>query len=180
MIFISPPTKQKINIKETIIGSKDINIGGDFTLIDSQNKSVSSADFHGKFLLIYFGFTFCPDICPTELNKIATIMEMLGSDADKLQPIFITIDPERDKAEKLKKYTEQFDHRIIGLTGSVEQIREVAKEFKVYFDKDGGGENYMINHSSLIYLMDKDGKFNSYFTQNMKLEDIVKEIKSNL
>jgi protein SCO1/2 len=136
-------------------------IGGPFTLTDQDGKTVRDIDFRGKYMLVYFGYTYCPDLCPTGLEGLAHMLDLLGKDASKVQTIFITIDPARDTPAKLKEYVASFHPSIIGLTGTSEQIDAVAKEYKVYYAR---GENvdendYIMDHSTLIYVMSPNGAF---------------------
>jgi protein SCO1 len=137
-------------------------IGGPFTLVATNNEAVSDQTYRGKWLLIYFGYTYCPDACPTALNSISVALEKLGSQASDLQPLFITVDPERDTRETMAKYLTSFDSRILGLTGTKEQIDSVIKEYRLYVSREKpehGGDDYLISHSSYIYLMDPQGRF---------------------
>jgi protein SCO1/2 len=137
-------------------------IGGPFTLADDTGKQITDRDFRGKYMLVYFGYTFCPDVCPTTLNELAEALDQLGGKADRLQPIFITVDPKRDTPAVMKQYVAAFTPRLIGLTGSDEQIAKVAQEYRVYFaeHRTGPGPNdYTMDHSSVLYLMGPDGKF---------------------
>lgn len=143
-------------------------VGGPFTLTDQYGNPRSSADFHGRFMLIYFGYTYCPDVCPTTLAVIADALGKLGKQADRLAPIFITIDPQRDTPDVLKAYLKSFDPRFIGLTGDSKAIAEVARAYRVYYRKrplEGGG--YALDHSSQIYLMGLDGKFIANFDETL-------------
>jgi len=137
-------------------------IGGPFTLVSTNGDNVTDQTYRGKWLLIFFGFTFCPDACPTALNNISVALEKLGADADKLQPLFVTVDPHRDTREVMAEYLKSFDSRIIGLTGPQDQIDRVVKEYRVYVasqTSDAGDDNYFVSHSAYIYLMDPQGKF---------------------
>ena len=137
-------------------------VGGSFALIDGDRKPVTDQDFRGKFMLVYFGYTFCPDACPTTLNDIADAMDKLGPTAARVQPIFITIDPKRDTPAVIKQYAANFSPILLGLTGTSEQIARVAKEYRVYYaeHRTGPGPNdYSMDHSSVIYLMGPDGHF---------------------
>lgn len=136
-------------------------VGGSFTLTDHNGKAISSEDFSGQYKLIYFGFTSCPAICPTELQKITAVMKELPvQTAEKIQPLFITVDPERDTAEVLKNYVSLFHPRLIGLTGSQEEIDTVLAAYHVYASKvqEEGMSDYTMDHSSFIYLTDPDNK----------------------
>ncbi len=157
-------------------------IGGPFQLVDSNNQPVTDADFRGKLMLVYFGFTFCPDICPTDLLVISNVIEKLGEDASKVAPIFISVDPERDTPEHLKTYMENFNPNITALTGAPEAIADVAKEYKVYYKRidDGTTKDYLVDHTAIKYLMDKDGNFITHFPPNVEVDAIVAKIKENL
>ena len=138
-------------------------IGGPFTLVSTNDGNVTDQTYRGKWLLIFFGYTFCPDACPTALNSISVALEKLGVDAGKLQPLFVTLDPQRDSREVLAEYLKSFDSRIVGLTGSQDQIDRVVKEYRVYVasqkSETQGDDNYLVSHSAYIYLMDPQGKF---------------------
>jgi len=138
-------------------------IGGPFTLVSTNDGNVTDQTYRGKWLLIFFGYTFCPDACPTALNSISVALEKLGVDAGKLQPLFVTVEPQRDTREVLAEYLKSFDSRIVGLTGSQDQIDRVVKEYRVYVasqkSETQGDDNYLVSHSAYIYLMDPQGKF---------------------
>jgi protein SCO1/2 len=154
-------------------------IGGPFNLVNQDGKKVSEADFKGRYLLIYFGYTYCPDVCPTSLSVMADALDMLGPKGDKITPVFITFDPERDDAKALKTYVSYFHPRLIGLTGTVEQIKIVAKAYKAYFSKVGDGYNdndYTIDHSSITYLMGPDDEFITHFGHGVEAEKMAKKL----
>lgn len=157
-------------------------IGGPFTLINPEGKTVKDEDFRGKYMLVYFGFTSCPDICPADLLNISSVLKALGSDADKLSAIFITVDPERDTEEQLKTYMENFDPRIIALTGSEEAIAEAAKSYRVFYQKVGEveGMGYMMDHTAITYLMDKEGHYLTHFTNGTASGEITAKIRPYL
>lgn len=158
------------------------SIGGDFELTDYNGDKFSSDKLKGNFSLIYFGFTYCPDICPSSLEKIAKVMEVLEKYHIKVTPVFITVDPERDSIKLLKEYLGHFNNKIMGLTGTPDEIRKVAEKFKVYYAKSEGGNsdsNYMIDHSSLLYLMDKDFKYKKHFYLDTTAEEIIESIRIN-
>jgi protein SCO1 len=138
------------------------SVGGPFTLENSSGKTVTERDFRGKYMLVYFGYTYCPDVCPTTLNAVAAALDKLGPRAKELDPIFITVDPQRDTPDVMKQYTAAFSPALIGLTGTPDEIANVAKEYRVYYAKHqtGPGPNdYSMDHSSIIYLMGPDGRF---------------------
>jgi protein SCO1/2 len=139
-------------------------IGGPFSLIDQDGVKRSSSDFRGRFLLIYFGYSYCPDVCPTTLSLMGDALDKLGTKADRIVPVFITVDPERDTPAKLKPYMAAFGPRFVGLTGDLASIKKVAGLYRVYIKKEpleGGG--YGMDHSSVIYLMGPDGQFVTYW-----------------
>ncbi|HET6308665.1 MAG TPA: SCO family protein [Rhodopila sp.] len=139
-----------------------ITIGGPFTLQDGTGHTVTDRDFRGKYMLVYFGYTFCPDVCPTTLTAVADAMDKLGPLAARIQPLFITVDPKRDTQAVVQQYAAAFGPSIKGLTGTPAQIAQAAKVYRVYFaeHRTGPGPNdYAMDHSSVLYLMDPDGKF---------------------
>jgi len=156
-------------------------IGGPFRLVDQNGKTVTDADLKGKWSLIYFGYTHCPDACPTTLNEIAIALDDLGPKRDAVRPVFITVDPERDTPEVLKSYVTSFDAPILALTGTPEQIAQAAKDYRVYYAKhpEPGGD-YSMDHSSVIYVMDPEGRFTATFTPESSPEDIAARLKKLL
>ncbi|MEX2648861.1 MAG: SCO family protein [Alphaproteobacteria bacterium] len=157
-------------------------VGGPFALTDSSGKRVTEKDFLGRYLLIYFGFTSCPDVCPTELSVMAAALDRLGADGKNVQPILITVDPERDTVETLADYVASFHPRLIGLTGTVEEIQAVAKAYRVYFAKtapDATGD-YSVDHSSVVYLMDPDGHYLTVFGRDVDAEAMAEGIRHHL
>jgi protein SCO1/2 len=145
-----------------VVTSGKALIGGPFELVSKDGKTVTDKDFRGRYMLVFFGFTRCPDICPAELQVISAALEELGPDADKVVPIFITLDPERDTAEVVTAYVQNFGPNFVGLTGSPEAINQAAKAYRVTYQKfqdESMGDNYSIDHSALAYLMGPDGEF---------------------
>jgi len=141
-------------------------IGGPFALVDQHGKKVTDRDFRGRYMLIFFGFTHCPDICPAELQVISASLDELGPKAADVVPIFVTLDPERDTPEVMADYVKNFGSRFVGLTGSPEDIAEAAKAYRVAFSKfqeDKTKNDYSIDHSALAYLMGKDGEYITHF-----------------
>jgi len=134
-----------------------------YLLMDNRGRAVTDQDFPGHFQLISFGYTFCPDICPTTLAEMSLIMDKLGKHSKQLQPLFITVDPERDTPEVLRSYTAYFNSRIIGLSGSPELVRRVADHFKVRYEKHwepgAAKDKYSVDHSAGMYLLGPDGRF---------------------
>jgi protein SCO1 len=168
---------QTQNTPESAVAGVDL--GGPFTLVDQDGKTVTDKSWPEKYLLLYFGFTHCPDICPLGLNKMAeALKELPATQSDKIQPILITVDPARDTPPALKEYVTLFDSRLVGLTGSHQQIEHVKKLFRVFAQKQGDGDDYMVNHSGFIYLMGPGGKtLNIYVheTTAKQLADSLKE-----
>ena len=137
-------------------------VGGPFVLEDGAGKTVSDRDYRGKYMLVYFGYTFCPDVCPTTLNAVADALDRMGGKADRLQTLFITVDPKRDTPPVVKDFAAAFSPRITGLTGTPDEIAKVAKEYRVYYaeHRTGPGPNdYSMDHSSVLYLMGPYGRF---------------------
>lgn len=142
-------------------------VGGPFTLTDHTGRRVTDKDFRGKYMLVYFGFTFCPDVCPSGLQVISAALDQLGPKADKITPVFISVDPERDTPEQLAQYVSSFHPRLVGLTGTPEEIQNVAKAYRVYYRKvkdEKSTAEYTVDHTSIIYLMGPDGEFIAHFS----------------
>lgn len=156
-----------------------VRIGGPFTLTDNAGKRVTEKDFAGKYMLIYFGYTFCPDVCPTSLSIIGDALGQLDAgELDKVVPIFITVDPERDTVEAMAAYVPNFHDKMVGLTGSVAEVKAVVKAYKAYFAKTGdeGDGNYTVDHSSRTYLMGPDGAYVTSFVHATPSADMAKEL----
>ena len=137
-------------------------IGGPFSLTDGAGKPVTDTTFRGRFMLVYFGYTFCPDVCPTTLNDVAQALDKLGGRADRIAPLFITVDPARDTPEVVRQYAAAFSPRLEGLTGTAEQVATVAHEYRVYYAPHKTGPNpgdYTMDHSSILYVMSPAGAF---------------------
>ncbi len=154
-------------------------IGGPFALTDGDGKTVSDRDFRGKWQLIYFGYTFCPDVCPTDLQHIAQGLRIIETShpdlAAKVVPIFITLDPERDTPIVVKTFAAAFHRRLVGLSGTRAQIDPVLKEFRIYATKEGAGPDYLMNHSAMAYLIDPNGKPVSFLAQ-ASADDVAAEL----
>lgn len=158
------------------------NFGGEFSLTDHTGKAVTSKDFDGKWRLIYFGFTYCPAICPTELQKISAVLNDLGSKGEKITPIFISVDPERDTVDVMKNYVSLFHPRLIGLTGTVEEVDVAKKAYKIYSAKvqDETMSDYTVDHSSFIYFMDPNNNLLRIFKIDDTAETMKKFIEDRL
>jgi cytochrome oxidase Cu insertion factor (SCO1/SenC/PrrC family) len=164
-----------------VVTTGQANVGGTFRLTDQNGKSVTDADFRGRYMLIYFGYSFCPDVCPTTLAVMAQALEKLGSKANRVVPIFITIDPERDTPKVLADYMKAFGPSFVGLTGSVAAIKDVEKKYRVYAVKKPLEKgNYGVDHSSVLYLMGPDGKLVSFHDEAISPDDLAKELKQRL
>jgi protein SCO1/2 len=153
-------------------------IGGPFSLVDQTGKPVTEADLKGKPSLMFFGFTHCPDICPTALFDMTQVYKALGRDGDKVQAYFVSVDPERDTPEILKEYLSSFDPRLRGLTGDQAAVSAMEKAYRVYSKKiplEAGG--YTMDHTALVYLMDKEGRFVAPFNLKRKPEEAAAELK---
>ena len=163
-------------------GSGTALVGGPFTLTDQTGKRVTEKDFLGKHMLVFFGYTFCPDVCPTELQVMTAALDMIGPEADKITPVFVTFDPERDTVQVMKAYVENFGPRLVGLTGSPDEIATVAKAYRVYYAKAGksGSPDYLMDHSSIIYLMGPDGSFVKHFTYTTDAKALAQSLKEAL
>jgi protein SCO1/2 len=157
-------------------------VGGPFALNDHRGKPRTDADFRGKLMLVYFGFTYCPDICPTDLQNIGLAIEKLGPHGDNVQALFITVDPERDTPQHLAEYVPMFHPRLIGLTGDAAAIRRVADAYKVYYAKvpNRKGDDYTVDHTAFIYLMDAEGKYVGFFPPNTDADRIAETIRRHL
>ena len=157
-------------------------VGGPFALTDHMGKPRTDADFRGKLLLVYFGFTYCPDICPTDLQNIGLALDKLGATGAAVQPLFVTLDPERDTAAQLKDYVPLFHPRLIGLTGDAAAIRQAADAYKVYYAKASNpkGDDYTIDHTAFIYLMDREGTYLGFLPPNSDPDRIADSIRPYL
>jgi protein SCO1/2 len=157
------------------------SVGGPFRLIDQNGRAVSEQDFKGEPFVVFFGFTNCPDICPTTLFEMSEVLKRLGPDANKTAALFISVDPERDTPEKLKDYVSSFHPRIFGLTGTLEEIATVEREYRVYAKKvplkDG---DYTMDHTAVVYLMDKDGRFVAPFNLKKSADEAAADLRRRL
>ena len=158
-------------------------VGGPFTLLDHTGKKRSLAEFKGKVVLIYFGYMFCPDICPTDLSNLAALLKRLGKDGDQVQTIFITLDPARDTPELIGKYVQHFDKRILGLRGTEQQTKQVATQYKTFYEKVSlKGNQYVIDHTAFTYIVNRAGKYLAFFppgTSPERMEVMVREALAN-
>ncbi|APG87955.1 SCO2-like protein (plasmid) [Sinorhizobium americanum CCGM7] len=145
-----------------VFGAAPVTVGGPFSLIAPDGTTVTDATFRGKWMLVFFGYTHCPDTCPTTLSQIALALDRLGPDAANVQPVFITVDPERDTPDVVGQYVGAIDRRIVGLSGSQRQIAAVSQEYGAYSERpppEPGADDYVVDHSTYIYVMDPQGRF---------------------
>ena len=174
--FSKLDNKNKVNLES----KQDAIIGGDFDLIGKNGKKYNIESFKGKPLLIFFGFASCPDICPYGLTMISSVLDSLDEDSNKINAVFVTLDPERDNYEKVSEFANIFHKEIIGLSGSQEQVDQAALAWRVYKKKvllKDSDLEYTIDHSAFIYLMDQNGKYYTHFSHNIDAEEILNELK---
>jgi cytochrome oxidase Cu insertion factor (SCO1/SenC/PrrC family) len=162
-------------------------IGGPFALTDQFGKPRTDADFRGRYMLVFFGFTNCPDICPTELQTISDALDQLDAkQAANVTPIFITVDPERDRPEALRTYVANFHPRLVALTGSVESIGAVAKSYRVFYAKATGTNApsdpaaYILDHTAVVYLMGPSGEYVTHFSPGTTAQDMAADLRNRL
>jgi len=175
---------------KTVVSRGTASIGGPFTLVDDKGERVTEADLLGKPHLIYFGFAYCPDICPTALQKLGTAQQLMGEAGGDIGYVLITVDPERDTVEKISQYVsfEPFPAGLRGFTGSIEQIDVAKAAYKIVTSKtdfeggpvEAGVEDYTVNHSDIIYLMGPDGKFADFFSSRSTPRDIAVRVRQEL
>ncbi len=160
----------------------NVDIGGPFELTAHTGERFSTDDLAGQYALVYFGYTFCPDICPTELGQIAVAIDELGDAGAQVRPVMITIDPERDTPEVLSEYVPLFHERLVGLTGSAEEVRDVATKYRVFFRKfeDPNFTEYLMDHTSFVYLLAPDGKIAAMFRYGTAPEEMADTIRQHM
>lgn len=160
LFFLARPPRPA-HLAPTVVSTGAAAIGGPFTLVAADGRTVTDATYRGKWMLIYFGYTFCPDACPTTLTNMSLALQTLREEADPIQPLFITIDPKRDTAAVLSEYLKSFDPKIQGLTGSETQTKAAVQTYRVYAEpqKVQSAGSYLVDHSSYVYLVDPQGKF---------------------
>jgi cytochrome oxidase Cu insertion factor (SCO1/SenC/PrrC family) len=163
-------------------------IGGPFHLTDHRGRPVEDKQFRGKLMLVYFGYTYCPDVCPTELQNMSNALDLLGDKVAQVQPLFITVDPARDTVEHLAGYMESFHKAFLGLTGTKEEVAGAAKAYRVYYarakgtgnPKDPKDETYLVDHSGFVYLMSREGQYVAHFAPNAEPQKIAQAIRQHL
>jgi protein SCO1/2 len=154
-------------------------VGGPFSLVDHTGRRVTDKDFRGRYMLVYFGFTYCPDVCPSGLQVIAAALQKLGPKADRITPIFITVDPERDTPAQLAEYVKSFDSRLIGLSGTPQEADAAAKAYRVYYKKvqdEKSTAGYTFDHTSIIYLMDPNGAYITHFSHTISVDTLAERL----
>lgn len=176
-----PPARSAAELMDAVMWNRE-PIGGAFALTDQNGVRRTDADFRGKLMLVYFGFTFCPDICPTDVLQMARAVDALGPEGEMVQPVFITVDPARDTAAHLKDYLSFFHPRFVGLTGDAKAIQTAAAAYRVYHKKvewdDGSG--YTIDHSAFIYLMNRGGDYLGFFPPGTTADRFAETIRAHL
>ena len=157
-----------------------VPVGGPFELTDQTGHRRTDADFRGKLVVLYFGYTFCPDVCPTELQSISLALDKLGAAADTVQPLFITVDPERDTPARLADFVSSFHPRLIGLTGSPADIRKTAIAYRTFFAKNGATTpgDYSVDHTGFVYLLGKDGRYLGFLPPGLAPDAIADAIRA--
>ena len=179
-----PPTAAEPSaaaLMDAVMWNKE-QIGGPFTLIDQDGRPRTDADFRGKLLLVYFGYTYCTDICPTDLQAISTAIDKLGPAGESVQPLFITVDPEHDTPEAIKLYIGLFHPRLVGLTGSAKQIKRVARAYKVYYasNEQSTKSDPVIDHSGFVFLVGRDGKYLGFFPPGTSADRMIDSLRPQL
>jgi cytochrome oxidase Cu insertion factor (SCO1/SenC/PrrC family) len=177
-----PPQRSAAQLMDVLMWNRE-PIGGAFALIDQHGKRRTDADFRGKFMLVYFGFTSCVDVCPTDLHNIGLALDKLGDAGKTIQPLFITVDPERDTPKRLAAFVPSFHPTLVGLSGSAAAVRKAANAYRVYYKKvpnrQGSLIDYEVDHSAAIYLMDRNGKYIDFFppgTPADRMAEILKRV----
>ena len=175
-ILVVPEAREKLTSAPSVGRAL---IGGPFSLIDQTGKRITEKDFAGRYMLVMFGFTFCPDVCPSGLQVMSAALDKLGRKSDRLTPIFISLDPERDTPEQLKTYVASFHPRLVGLTGTTADIDAAAKAYRVYYKKvrdEKSSATYTIDHTALIYLMGPDGSYVAHFTHTTGVDTLAERL----
>ena len=175
-----PSAEQAQQMMEDLMYGRG-TVGGPFTLTDTTGKPRSDSEFRGKLMIVYFGYTYCPDVCPADLMAITQALDALGPLADGVQPVFITVDPERD-AKVLGEYVSAFHRSLVGLTGSPEEIRKVANSYKAFYAKvpNEQGRDYAIDHTGMIYLMGRDGEYLGFMPPQTSPERLTEILRKYL
>lgn len=163
------------------ITAASLTFGGPFSLVDHTGRKVTDRDYHGQFTLVFFGFTMCPDVCPTTLQSVASVLQILGDDGAKVRPLFITVDPERDTPATLAGYVTLFDPRIVGLTGTREQVSQVARAYRIHYRKaDDKNVGYLMEHTAVMFLMGPNGKYLAHIPPDMPPKRIAETVRQHM
>jgi protein SCO1/2 len=158
-----------------------LTFGGPFSLVDHTGRNVTDRDYHGYFTLVFFGFTMCPDVCPTTLQNVASVLQLLGDEGAKIRPLFVTVDPERDTPATLAGYVALFDPRIVGLTGTPEQIAHIARAYRIHYRKaNDGSADYLMEHTAVLFLMAPDGRYLAHIPPDMPPKRAVETIHQHM
>ncbi|MDA0368078.1 MAG: SCO family protein [Proteobacteria bacterium] len=174
--FLIPVTKPELAVSQSIVG-------GPFEMVNHRGETVTQETFKGRFMLVYFGYTFCPDVCPTELQAITVALNDMGTRADDITPVFVTIDPARDDVAAVRDYVAFFHPRLVGLTGSPAQVKAMTDAFGVYYAQardTGASSDYLMDHSSLIFLMDRQGRYVTHIRTGTAPEAIARQLEAAL
>lgn len=174
--FLIPVSDTRFDVTKSVVG-------GPFEMINHRGETVTQDTYKDRHMLVFFGYTFCPDVCPTELQSISLALDELGAKAETVVPLFVTIDPERDTVEAMGEYVSLFHPRIVGLTGSVEQVKKMADEYGVYYARardTGSSTEYLMDHSSLVFLMDGNGRYVTHLRAGMSPEAMARVLSNAL
>ncbi len=177
-VMVTPPPQ-----RPTVRTTGEALVGGPFTMVDQDGRTVTEDDFKGQVTVLYFGFTFCPDVCPTQLLALSSALDRLGKKADSIVPVFVSVDPERDTPRVLKDYVSNFHPSMVGLTGSPEQVAAMADAFYVTYYKVKNADTaaeYLMDHTSIVYVMGRDGKYLTHFTHSTTPEEMADTLKQFL
>lgn len=157
-------------------------IGGPFELVNHEGRAVREEEFRGRLMLVYFGYTWCPDVCPTELQAMSGALDLLGADARSVAPIFVTVDPERDTPKVMADYRDHFHPSLVALTGSPQQVAAAAKAYRIFYAKAKSErpDEYLMDHSSFVYLMDRNGGYLTHFAPSTTPEAMAARIREHL
>jgi cytochrome oxidase Cu insertion factor (SCO1/SenC/PrrC family) len=182
-LAVLPEARQRLFPALTVKSVGQALVGGPFSLTDHTGKRVTDQDYRGRILVVFFGFTFCPDVCPTGLQVMSAALDKLGPKADQITPVFISIDPERDTPEQMALYVKSFHPRLVGLTGTPEEIEAVAKSYRVYYKRVSDPKStagYTMDHSAIIYVMGRDGAFLTHFTYAVSADAMAERLSKLL
>ncbi|MEK9946752.1 MAG: SCO family protein [Alphaproteobacteria bacterium] len=174
--FLIPVSKPDLEVSQSIIG-------GPFEMVNHLGETVTQESFKGRHMLVYFGYTFCPDVCPTELQSMTVALNDMGEEADAITPVFVTIDPARDDVAAVRDYIGFFHPRLVGLTGTPEQVEAMTDAFGVFYARardTGETTDYLMDHSSLIFLMDEDGRYVTHIRANTSPEAMARQLRDAL